>query len=135
MFAQSCCEDHHFIVAGRDLLKAVNLISASWIARVQDTCPTWQLGKVTHCSVSHTDLVVRHRDLFNHLGGRMTSDPVGHILLVLCYQLIEEVLVELAEEVLLQLDLLAVPLLVILTEMFPMTQLVCPVRLSSVSAA
>ena len=65
----------------------------------------------------------------------MTCDPVGHILLVLRHQLFEEVLVELAEEVLLHLDLLALPLLVILAEMFAVTKLVCPVRLSPVRAA
>ena len=65
----------------------------------------------------------------------MTSDPVGNILLVLRHQLFEEVLVELAEEVFLQLDLLALSLLVILAEMLAVTQLVCPVRLGSVSAA
>lgn len=65
----------------------------------------------------------------------MAGDPVGDILLVLRHQLLEEVLVELAEEVFLQLDLLALSLLVILSEMLAVTQLVCPVRLGSVSAA
>ena len=135
MFAESGCKDHHLIVAGGDLLETVNLVSAARIARVQDTCPTWLLGKVTNGPISHADLVIRHRDLLNHLGGRMTSDPVGHILLVLRDQLFEEVLVELAEEVLLHLDLLALPLLVILAEVLAVTKLVCPVGLGSVRAA
>ncbi len=65
----------------------------------------------------------------------MTSDPVGHILLVLRDQLFEQVLVELAEEVLLHLDLLALPLLVILAEMLAVTKLVCPVGLGPVRTA
>ena len=65
----------------------------------------------------------------------MTSDPVCHILLVLRDQLFEQVLVELAEEVLLHLDLLALPLLVILAEMLAVAKLVCPVRLGPVRTA
>ena len=65
----------------------------------------------------------------------MASDPVGDILLVFRHQFLKEVLVELAEEVLLQLDLLALPLLVILAEMLPATQLIGPVGLGPVGAA
>ena len=65
----------------------------------------------------------------------MTGDPVGDILLVFRHQFFKEVLVELAEEVLLQLDLLALPLLMILAEMLPVTQLIGPVGLCSVGAA
>ena len=135
MFTKSGSENHHLIVAGGYLLEAVDFISPVRIASVQDTCPTWQIGEVTHSAIRHGDLVIRHRDLFNHLGGGMTSDPIGDILLVFRHQLFKEVLVELAEEVLLHLDLLALPLLVILAEMLPVAQLVCPVGLSSVGAA
>ena len=62
----------------------------------------------------------------------MSSDSIGNILLVFADQLIQHLLSEGAQVVLQHLDNLAVPLLVILSDVFPMAELVRPVGLDPV---
>ena len=62
----------------------------------------------------HADLVVGHRGFLDHLGGRVAGDPVRDVLLMLLDQLVEHAPGVLAEEVLLHLNLLALPLFVVL---------------------
>ena len=90
----------------------------------------WKLGEVTLGAFCHGDLVVRHSDPLYPLGRRMSGDSIGNVRLVLGDELVQHLLVESAQYVLLHLDKFAVPLLVVLSDMFPMAELVCPVHLN-----
>ena len=135
MLAERGCEDHDLVLAGGHLLEAVDLVPAAGVAGVHHAGAPRQPRQVALGPARHRQLVVRHRDLLDHLGGRVPRDPVSHVLLVLRAELLELVLGEEAEEVLLELDGLAVPLLVVLPQVLTVAQLVGPVRLGPVRAA
>ena len=91
-----------------------------------------KLSEVTLGAPRHGDLVVRHGHALDLLGGRVASDAIRNVLLVLAHQLVHHLLGEGAQDVLLHLYNLAVPLLVILSDVFAMAEFIGPVHLDPV---
>ena len=131
MRTKQAAENDNLIFTGGDFLEAVNFIPSLGITDVQNPRPPGQLCQVTHCTFSHCDLVIWHCHPFYFLGWWVPCYTIGNILLMLSDQFIEHVLCEGPQNELQHLNLLALPLLVILPDVFPMANFVGPVRLDS----